>query len=77
MLHRARFDKERDAFLKEKKDYEVVRVSLVGKSSNEAIAAIHNIVMDRMDRKAEQDIQRLYSKDEAIQQLYQKKGGAE
>jgi very-short-patch-repair endonuclease len=69
---RARFDRERDEFLRDRKQYEILRVPLVGQNSNEVIAFIHKKVLERADQIADMEVQRLYSKDEDIQRLYKR-----
>lgn len=69
---RSRFDQLRDDFLREKKEYAVVRVPLVGQNTTEIISFIHKKVAERQDLFAEKEIQILYAREEEIQKLYKK-----
>ncbi len=70
---RARYDRARDEYLQVKKGYKIIRINLQGKSKEDIIGNIENIVRERKDEIADKKIQLLYSKDSEIQKLYQDK----
>ena len=63
---RMKFDRVRDEYLMKKKDYQVNRISLPGKSVEEVVAEIETIVNDRNEKKTDEKIQSIYSKKKDI-----------
>lgn len=76
---RARFDRARDEYLVKKKGYTVHRIQLFGKKVDEIVKEIAGYVALAQDKKADIEIQSIYSKnpESMIQNIYAKDTGAE
>lgn len=71
---RARFDRARDEYLVKRKGFTVHRIELFGKKVDDIIDEISALVSKAQDKKADAEIQSIYSKkaDSLIQNIYAK-----
>lgn len=70
---RARFDRQRDEYLRVQKGYDVVRIQMDSKSVEEIVNEMRKIVTERAEKSADLAIQKLYFKEDKIQKLYSRK----
>jgi len=61
---RARFDNNRDEYLRSKKGYKVARLELFNKNVDDVVQVITDLVQSRRDEVAEKEIQQLYARND-------------
>ena len=59
---RARFDRQRDEYLTIKKGYEVVRIELLDRSTEDVAKLVRAALVARREKLADIEIQQLYMK---------------
>lgn len=67
---RMRYDQLRDQLLTQKAEVTVRRVALFGRSIDDVVREIYQLVETAKDAQNERDVQRLYAADQDIQRLY-------
>ena len=67
-----RSDQQRDEYLRVKLKYDVVRIQITGRSSDDVVKQIADIYKEKKDKFDDSHIQKLYSREEEkkIQNIY-------